>query len=158
MQTCAQLLPGGNVIGTVYIATSMATRETLNKTKFNALKELAIEYNIDIVKKKKREIVSELLNAQVPAEVLTPVVSSVCFSEGIQPTFKENLPPFNKVRYSPEISCTIDISFYTIYNFMILRSTESGRKVKNFRCLDRAAKHYDAGDIQDISFAQVDIY
>ncbi|KAJ8315614.1 LOW QUALITY PROTEIN: hypothetical protein KUTeg_007764 [Tegillarca granosa] len=39
---------------------------------------------------------------------------------------------------------------------MVLRSTVCGRKVKNFRCLDRAAKHYDAGDLQDTSFAQID--
>ncbi|KAJ8301050.1 hypothetical protein KUTeg_022569 [Tegillarca granosa] len=69
----------------------MATRETLNKLRLNALKELATECNVDITMKKKAR-----------------------------------------------------------------SSTETRRKVKNFRCLDRAAKHYDAGYIQDITFAQVD--
>ncbi|KAJ8304017.1 hypothetical protein KUTeg_017600 [Tegillarca granosa] len=67
--TCAQLLPGRNTsLANVYIATSIAARESLNKLKISALKELATECNIDT----KKDIVSDLLNAQVPVEALTP--------------------------------------------------------------------------------------
>ncbi|KAJ8304016.1 hypothetical protein KUTeg_017599 [Tegillarca granosa] len=54
------------------------------------------------------------------------------------------MPPFNKVTFRTYIDRILDILFYAIHNFMVLQSTESGRKVKNFRCLDSAAKHYDA--------------
>ncbi|KAJ8301035.1 hypothetical protein KUTeg_022554 [Tegillarca granosa] len=87
---------------------------------------------------------------------MTPVVNQVCDTEGLLPKLKENLPPFNKVSYSTHAIKIPSVSFASIYHFMILRETESGRRVHNFRGLDRAVKHYDAGDVQNIEFAQVD--
>lgn len=38
---------------------------------------------------------------------------------------------------------------------MILRHTEDGKEVKNFKGLDRAVKHFEAGDISQIMTAHV---
>lgn len=42
-----------------------------------------------------------------------------------------------------------------IYEFIVTRTTESVTCANNFKGLDRAVKHYDAGDVQDIAFKQV---
>ncbi|KAJ8320241.1 hypothetical protein KUTeg_001828 [Tegillarca granosa] len=40
--------------------------------------------------------------------------------------------------------------FSMIYEFIVARATASGGIVENFKGLDRAVKHFDAGDVQDI--------
>ena len=38
---------------------------------------------------------------------------------------------------------------------MVARSTQAGGQVSNLKGLDRAVKHYEAGDVRDVSFCQV---
>ncbi|KAJ8305510.1 hypothetical protein KUTeg_016055, partial [Tegillarca granosa] len=134
----------------------MASRENLNKLRINELKQLANEFHIDTFKKRKHDIVNELLNCQISPSLLTPVVLQTSESVAITPNTKENLPPFNKVSYYKNVSRLPRISFSMIYEFIVARATASGGIVKNFKGLDRAVKHFDAGDVQGIVFAQID--
>ncbi|OWF37014.1 hypothetical protein KP79_PYT02423 [Mizuhopecten yessoensis] len=133
----------------------MANRDNLNKLGVDALKLLASENNIATEKKKKSELVSQLLDAQAPVSALTPVLSQVSGVLAVSPNIKENLPPFNQVTYGSDLTQLPTIKFNDIYEFMILHPTDSGSSVKNFRGLDRATKHYDAGDVQEVSIVQV---
>ncbi|KAK3085739.1 hypothetical protein FSP39_008016 [Pinctada imbricata] len=66
------------------------------------------------------------------------------------------LPPFHKVDYvSVPIQDLPKPSFSSSYNYTIVRSRENDTGVQNFKGLDRAVQHFDAGDIQDISLSQV---
>ncbi|XP_048739740.2 uncharacterized protein LOC125654037 [Ostrea edulis] len=133
----------------------MATRGHLKKLRVGALKELAKDLSINITKKGKDELIREILDAQVPVSSLTPVVFR-SQNETIFPEAKENLPPFNSVSYQKSLPMGLKISFSTIYEFMISRRTESGNNINNFNGMDRAVKHYDAGDVREVSSAQVD--
>jgi len=67
---------------------------------------------------------------------------------------KENIPAFHRVSYGPKDSVFLPtITFTNIYNFMCNRKVKSGGQVGNFKGLDRAVKHMDAGDVQEISVA-----
>lgn len=133
----------------------MATRENLNKLNVYALRELASDCSINTEKKRKQELINEILNCQISPSILTPVVLQASENQAIIPNTKENLPPFNKVSYDRTVPLLPNISFSMIYEFIVTRTTESGTCANNFKGLDRAVKHYDAGDVQDIAFKQV---
>lgn len=134
----------------------MSTRDDLNKLNVNILKSLALEKGLEIKKKKKEDLVKDLLLEQAPVLALTPVVPVKTELEAIAPSFKENLPPFNRVSYVDIIEWP-EITFSSIYNYMIRRerSTGAGEGVNNFKGLDRAVKHYSAGDVKIRGFAQI---
>lgn len=140
---------------------NMSKRESLNKLRVNCLKELAKDQGIDVKKKKKEDLISDILTCQLPAAVLTPVIAKSVPEECVSPSAVEieNLPPYNAVRYTDNFTGNIPtISFSDIYNFMILRPKSTGGSANNFKGLDRAVKHFEAGDIQEIGVAEVGIY
>ena len=78
----------------------MAKRELLKKLDINSLKSLACEQGVDILKKKKDELVYDILTCQAPAAALTPIVQQSTENEGIIPSLNIELPPFNKATYN----------------------------------------------------------
>ncbi|CAG2188608.1 unnamed protein product [Mytilus edulis] len=136
----------------------MATRESLNKLNLSSLKILAAEHNIEVEKKKKERIISDILTEQVPSSTLTPIIKqAVLVGDVMIPSEEnENLPPFNRVTYTicDQTKFPI-IKFAHIYDFMVTRPTYSGTTTQNFKGLDKAVKHYDAGDIQEVGMAQI---
>ncbi|XP_062605831.1 uncharacterized protein LOC134267637 [Saccostrea cucullata] len=143
----------------VYIGdliTSMSKRESLNKLKVNVLRKLAEEHGINVTKKKKEEIIQDLLICQTSPSVLTPIVLQDSAGASLIVPSQDSLPPFNAVIYeSPDHSYIPTISFTDIYNFIIERPTPCGSTVKNFKGLDRSVKHFEAGDVQDIRVSQI---
>ncbi|XP_062580356.1 uncharacterized protein LOC134242280 [Saccostrea cucullata] len=137
----------------------MSKRENLNKLRVNSLKEIAHDQGIEIKKKKKEDLIREILTSQVPLIDLTPVTKSKeVLAECISPATgeNENLPPYNAVHYKIQDQSQIPtISFSDIYNFMILRPKSTGGSVNNFKGLDRAVKHFEAGHVQDISVSEI---
>ncbi|XP_021359517.1 uncharacterized protein LOC110454371 [Mizuhopecten yessoensis] len=149
----------------------MATRESLKKLSKSSIQKLCEEVGIDSKGKRKEHLIGQVITSSVPTDIITPVIRqetdvialfpSVSLLEGT-----ENLPPFNRVRYSvvsvSELPCP---SFLAIYNFMVERSRKSvhdnveagdeGVSVKNFKGMDRAVRHFDAGDIQDMQISRI---
>lgn len=98
---------------------NMSKRESLNKLRVNCLKELAKDQGIDVKKKKKEDLISDILTCQLPAAVLTPVIAKSVPEECVSPSAVEieNLPPYNAVRYTDNFTGNIPtISFSDIYN------------------------------------------
>ena len=139
-------------------ATNMATRESLKKLPKPALQKLCIDLSIEFSGCNKEELIGKILTCSIPVENITPVLRQDSVNEELLPT--ENLPPFNKVRYSSanvdELPCP---SFLQIYNFMIVRKRgdhDGGdTSVSNFKGMDRAVRHFEAGDIQDVKLSRV---
>lgn len=109
----------------------------------NALKHLANDLKIDSKMKKKSEIVSDILNSQVPVSVLTPVVRQSAVSE------IDTLPKFKKIspgstRFPTARSIQSSPLLLVLAQKVSWQPTECGSTVKNFKDLDRAVKHYDA--------------
>ena len=75
--------------------------------------------------------------------------------EGLAPSIPghENVPLFLSVTYSNTTPDPPKISFTSIYNQTILRSTEEKKLINN----SKAVKHFDAGDISHIEYANVSI-
>ena len=151
-----------NASGGQLTSTTMATGESLKKLNVATLKSLCADLQLSYDRKiKKEELVSLLLNHQVPVDVLTPVLSRASCLEGATPTVTEvdvnDLPPFNKILYAHvSVDELPSPSFVSIYIFMIERSRQSSEdRVQNFKGLDRAVRHFDAGDVQDIQLAKV---
>ncbi|XP_069128809.1 uncharacterized protein [Argopecten irradians] len=129
---------------------NMATRESLNRVPFSHLKSIAVEKNIDVKKKKKEGIINSILETQAPEEALTPT----CSTSSNQ--LKENLPPFNAPCYVKTQPRQIKITFASIYSFMIVRTCcDKDTSVNNYKGLDRAMQHYDANDLKDICFSEI---
>lgn len=87
-----------------------------------------------------------------------PIKYQAASSVGIIPEVPghENLPPVQSAAYSLVTPTSLPkISFQQIYHMMILRHTEEGKEVKNFKGLDRAVKHFEAGDISQIMTSHV---
>ncbi|CAG2256518.1 unnamed protein product [Mytilus edulis] len=118
----------------------MATRESLNKLNLSSLKILAAEHNIEVEKKKKERIISDILTEQVPSSTLTPIIKqAVLVGDVTIPSEQnENLPPFNRVTYTicDQTKFPI-IKFADIYDFMVTRPTYSGTTTQNFKGLTR---------------------
>lgn len=79
-----------------------------------------------------------------------PIKYQAASSVGIKPEVPGhgNLPPVQSTAYSLVTPTSLPkISFQQIYHMMILRHTEEGKEVRNFKGLDRAVKHFEAGDI-----------
>ncbi|XP_061190857.1 uncharacterized protein LOC133198978 [Saccostrea echinata] len=136
----------------------MATRENLKKTNVSVLRSIAADLGINS-KRKKDDLICDILSSQTPAALITPVVQ---LSSCINPTdvqFKENLPPFNAVHYQ-SISEDLkppSISFSMVYEFMITRRRQEGDQcIQNFKGLDKSVKHFDAGDVQNMCIARID--
>lgn len=118
----------------------MATRESFNKLRKDSIKRLVEELGVDFHKKTKEEIVNFIFNLNVPL-----------YLEG-SPL---DIPHFNQVQYTPLDSTLLpDLPFSAIVRFMVDRKI-NGRPVENFRGLDRASKHFEAGDVKDIQMAKV---
>lgn len=68
------------------------------------------------------------------------------------------LPPFDKCNYtSVPYSQLPSPTFLAIYNLIVARSCASrpDRGVQNLKGMDRAVRHFEAGDVQDIQISQV---
>ncbi|ESP02388.1 hypothetical protein LOTGIDRAFT_176419 [Lottia gigantea] len=109
----------------------MASIDKLRKLKLTDLRVLAIEKGIDANGKKKQELIEDLLNSQVPTSVLTPVhnqstpvINPTPTKSATNVNDKENLPPFHRVKYLPQLPY-IKVLFTMIYDFLITRATES---------------------------------
>jgi hypothetical protein len=143
----------------------MSTRESLKKIKVDALRKLAGDIGIDTSGQKKAEIISAIVTQQVPVEVLTPVTHQpVQYNTiGIAPfSFSDtntSFPPFNKVVYKAVLQPKElpNISFSSIYNFLIARERSGGSTVQNYKGLDRAVNHFDAGDVRNIRVIHVSV-
>ena len=113
------------------LTTKMANREVLN------------------TQKRKK---SNVLMAEIPIKLKTSA------SDGVIPDIPghENLPPLHLASYSA-ISADVPptVSFQEIYKHMILRLTRSGKPIDNHKGLDKAVKHFEAGDLSQIMTAQV---
>lgn len=146
------------------LATSMATRENLKKTNISVLRNIASDLGINSKKKKKDDLICDILSSQAPEVSLTPVVQSISAADGAGAgavvQFKENMPPFNAVHYEPISHNTQlpKVSFTSVYEFMITRRRQGDQSIQNFKGLDKSVKHFDAGDVQDICLAQVSLY
>ncbi|ESO85526.1 hypothetical protein LOTGIDRAFT_229455 [Lottia gigantea] len=139
----------------------MASIDKLRKLKLTDLRVLAIEKGIDANGNKKQELIEDLLNSQVPTSVLTPVhnqstpvINPTPTKSATNVNDKDNLPPFHRVKYLPQLPY-VKVLFTMIYDFLITRATESGGSANNFKGLDKAVKHHDAGDVKNISHAKV---
>ncbi|OWF41033.1 hypothetical protein KP79_PYT18977 [Mizuhopecten yessoensis] len=152
-------------------ATIMATRESLKKLSKSSIQKLYEEVGIDSKGKRKEDLIGQVITSSVPIDIITPVIRQETNVTALFPSVSvlegtENLPPFNRVRYSvvsvTELPCP---SFLAIYNFMVERSRKSvhdnveagdvGVSVKNFKGMDRAVRHFDAGDIQDMTISRI---
>lgn len=90
-----------------------------------------------------------------------PIKYQATTLDGIIPDIPghENLPPLQLASYSAIPPNSLPkISFQQIYHHMILRRTVDGKEVNNYKGLDRAVKHFEAGDISQIVAAQVSKY
>ncbi|XP_069106379.1 uncharacterized protein [Argopecten irradians] len=75
-------------------------------------------------------------------------------------------PPYNSVAYASIFQSKVpNINFQVIYDFMVNRKRPVGESgdgchqltsVKSYRSMDRAVAHYQAGDVQQIKFVEVD--
>ena len=86
-----------------------------------------------------------------------PIKYQVAEQVGIVPEVPghENRLPFQQASYSSATPTSLPkISFKQIYHHMIFRKTTDGRPVNNFKGLDRAVKHFEAGDVSQIMTAQ----
>ena len=134
---------------------TMSKRESLNKLNVNSLRKLATDHGINVNKKKKEDLVQEILIRQTSAYVLTPIVQQ----DSAEGSFQDSLPPFTAVIYDrPDPISLPSITFSDIYNFIIERPTPYGGTAKNFKGLDKSVKHFEAGDVQDIRVSQVGSY
>ena len=77
----------------------MATREHLKKTNIGILKAIALDLGIDGKKKKKDDLICDILASGTSTDALCPTVEVFSSSDPTLTQFKENLPPFNKVSY-----------------------------------------------------------
>uniref|UniRef100_A0A8W8LEU1 SWIM-type domain-containing protein n=1 Tax=Magallana gigas TaxID=29159 RepID=A0A8W8LEU1_MAGGI len=138
----------------------MATREHLKKTNISILKKIATDLGIDIKKKKKDDLICDILVNSTSIDSLCPIVEVFSPIDPILTQFKENLPPFNKATYQllgPSNNVhPPTLSFSSLYEFMISRTRQGGQSVQNFKGLDKSLKHFDAGDIQELSIANID--
>ncbi|XP_069102284.1 uncharacterized protein [Argopecten irradians] len=134
----------------------MASREHLNKLSVAVLRSLAAEYGVDVLKKKKADLINDLISCKAPVSVLTPVVNRSTDEISIQTPVsrEESLPPFNQVTYVKDAQYPV-VTFSDIYDFMVARRRDSGECVSNFKGLDRAVKHFSAGDVNVIGTAKV---
>ena len=141
------------------LVTSMATREGLKKTNISVLRALATDLGIDAKKKKKDDLICDIITSQTPTDCLTPVVNiaNPDTTDPIDLQFKENLPPFNVPHYClfKEFPNPPLITFTDVYDFMVIRRRTGGQSAQNFKGLDKSVKHFDAGDIQEICMARV---
>lgn len=139
--------------------TSMATREHLKKTNISILKKIATDLGIDIKKKKKDDLICDIIVNSTSIDSLCPIVEVFSPIDPLLTQFKENLPPFNKATYQllgPSNNVhPPTLSFSSLYEFMISRTRQGGQSVQNFKGLDKSLKHFDAGDIQELSIANV---
>ncbi|XP_078339029.1 uncharacterized protein LOC111113595 [Crassostrea virginica] len=138
----------------------MATRENLKKTNVSILKTIAKDLGIDSKKKKKDDLICDILANSTNTAALSPVVEVFSSSDPALTQFKENLPPFNKASYqllgpSNDVKPPA-LSFSSLYEFMISRTRQGGQSVQNFKGLDKSLKHFDAGDVQELSIAKID--
>nr|XP_022300882.1 uncharacterized protein LOC111109087 [Crassostrea virginica] len=138
----------------------MATREGLKKTNISVLRALAADLGIDAKKKKKDDLICDIITSQTPTDCLTPVVNiaNPDTTDPIDLQFKENLPPFNVPHYCllKEFPNPPLITFTDVYDFMVIRRRTGGQSAQNFKGLDKSVKHFDAGDIQEICMARID--
>uniref|UniRef100_A0A8W8NR40 YqaJ viral recombinase domain-containing protein n=1 Tax=Magallana gigas TaxID=29159 RepID=A0A8W8NR40_MAGGI len=138
----------------------MATRGNLKKTNISVLRNIASDLGINSKKKKKDDLICDILSSQAPEVSLTPVDQSISAVDGAGAgavvQFKENLPPFNAVHSEPISHNTqlSKVSFTSVYEFMITRRRHGDQSIQNFKGLDKSVKHFDAGDVQDICLAQ----
>lgn len=75
----------------------MATREHLKKTNISILKKIATDLGIDSKKKKKDDLICDILANSTSVDSLCPIVEVFSSCDPTLSQFKENLPPFNKV-------------------------------------------------------------
>lgn len=143
----------------------MSSRDNLKKLNKTALQKICIDMGFDVKKKRKEELIDFLFTSGVQSQHITPVIDQDCHHTGAWPRLDDQvhvdntiLPPFNKCNYTivpyKELPSP---SFVSIYNFMITRARAScaDRGVQNFKGMDRAVRHFEAGDVQDIRIAQV---
>ena len=104
-----------------------------------------------------RDDLNESVKRNLPVKSM-PIKYQVAEQVSIVPEVPghENLPPFQQASYSAATPTSLPkISFQQIYHHMIFRKTTDGRPINNFKGLDRAVKHFEAGDVSQITTAQV---
>lgn len=98
----------------------MASREHLNKLSVAVLRSLAAEYGVDVLKKKKADLINDLISCKAPVSVLTPVVNRSTDEISIQTPVsrEESLPPFNQVTYVKDAQYPV-VTFSDIYSMTL---------------------------------------
>ena len=117
----------------------------------------ALSYKERKAKMACRDDLNESVKRNLPVKSM-PIKYQVAEQVSIVPEVPghENLPPFQQASYSAATPTSLPkISFQQIYHHMILRKTTDGRPINNFKGLDRAVKHFEAGDVSQITTAQV---
>ena len=117
----------------------------------------ALSYKERKAKMACRDDLNESVKRNLPVKSM-PIKYQVAEQVSIVPEVPghENLPPFQQASYSAAPPTSLPkISFQQIYHHMILRKTTDGRPINNLKGLDRAVKHFEAGDVSQITTAQV---
>ena len=96
----------------------------------NALRNLAIDHRIDASKKKKEDLIQEILICQTSASV-SMLIEQQDSEKG---SFQDSLPQFTAVVYDhPDLVSLSCITFSDMYNFIIERPTPYGGRSKYLR-------------------------
>ncbi|XP_069125296.1 uncharacterized protein [Argopecten irradians] len=138
----------------------MASREYLKKINKTTLQQMCSSKGFDFKKKTKDALVDFLFTSGVSEKNITPVVDQNTSLTGLHPRLdgRPTLPPFHRCAYHsmPYLELPSP-SFEAIYTFMISRSRAScpDRGVQNFKGMDKAVRHFEAGDVQDIQVSKI---
>ena len=98
----------------------MASRESLKKLKKDSLHRLASDLGLDFMKKKKDEIINEILNLNVPLQYEGGSLSSN--------------PSFTQAKYVPlDTHLLPDLPFSAIVRFMVDRCIGLNQPTQNLR-------------------------
>ena len=80
-----------------------------------------------------------IINQNDPIDAMTPMKSG------------KILPQYDLVKYQfAEKSDVPNITFSDIYQHMVMRKTYKDSQINNVKGMDRAVRHYDAGDVGNI--------
>ena len=114
------------------------------------------------IRKQKRKIKKFDPQLNENEQNVNPIDVKALPHEGLIPSISNGtvLPPFHQVLYLPITQAISsiplpDLSFSSIYSHLILRKTASGKSINNHKGMDKALKHFEAGDISKIELSKV---